>query len=102
MAVFSFQRPTSTLWTAGFAWTVVIRSLLYIDPILIDEHGGVFSAANKYTLDSMLGPTIQSGKRQAPCITVRGRSKIGGFSEDLSKVSMAAVSSVFSRCCQRL
>ena len=59
----------------------------------MDERDGVFfSAANKYTLDSMLGPTIQSGKRQAPCITVRGRSKIGGFSEDLSKVSMLAAS----------
>ncbi|XP_076444556.1 ciliary microtubule associated protein 1A-like [Babylonia areolata] len=42
-------------------------------------------AANKYTLDGMLGSTIQSGKRQAPCYTLRGRSKIGGFSEDLSK-----------------
>ncbi|XP_076466436.1 ciliary microtubule associated protein 1A-like [Babylonia areolata] len=40
---------------------------------------------DRYTLDSMMGPTIQSGKKQAPCHTVRGRSKIGGFSEDLSK-----------------
>ncbi|KAK7108569.1 ciliary microtubule associated protein 1A-like [Littorina saxatilis] len=42
-------------------------------------------APNKYSLDSMLGTTIQSGKTQAPCISVRGRSKVGGFSEDLSK-----------------
>lgn len=42
-------------------------------------------AANKYSLDSMMGPTIQSGKKQAPCHTLRGRSKIGGFSEDLSR-----------------
>lgn len=40
---------------------------------------------DKYTLDSMLGTTVQSRKKQAPCHSLRGRSKIGGFSEDLSK-----------------
>lgn len=41
-------------------------------------------AANRYTLPGMLGSTVQSGKRQAPVISMRGRSKIGGFSEDLA------------------
>ncbi|KAL8606764.1 hypothetical protein ACOMHN_049593 [Nucella lapillus] len=40
---------------------------------------------DRYTLDPMLGSTIQSGKKQAPCHSLRGRSKTGGFSEDLSK-----------------
>ena len=35
----------------------------------------------------MLGKTVQSGKTQAPCYTVTGRSKIGSFHEDLQKVS---------------
>lgn len=35
----------------------------------------------------MLGKTVQSGKSQAPCYTVTGRSKIGSFHEDLQKVS---------------
>ena len=34
----------------------------------------------------MLGGTVQSGKRQAPCYSLTGRSKIGGFHEDLQKV----------------
>lgn len=42
-------------------------------------------APNKYTLDGMLGKTIQSGKPQAPVISVRGRSTIGSFHEDLQK-----------------
>lgn len=42
-------------------------------------------APNKYSLDGMLGHTIQSGKPQAPVISVRGRSKIGSFHEDLQK-----------------
>jgi hypothetical protein len=33
----------------------------------------------------MLGDTVQSGKRQAPCYSLTGRSKIGGFHEDLQK-----------------
>jgi len=42
-------------------------------------------ASNYYTLPGMLGKTIQSGKNQAPCYTVTGRSKIGSFHEDLQK-----------------
>lgn len=42
-------------------------------------------ASNTYTLPGMLGKTIQSGKTQAPCYTVTGRSKIGSFAEDLQK-----------------
>ena len=33
----------------------------------------------------MTGATKQSGKTQAPCYSMTGRSKIGGFSEDLKK-----------------
>ncbi|XP_025098559.1 outer dense fiber protein 3-like [Pomacea canaliculata] len=42
-------------------------------------------APNRYSLPGMIGHTVQSGKRQAPCISVRGRSNIGSFSEDMSK-----------------
>ena len=33
----------------------------------------------------MTGQTKQSGKKQAPCYSMTGRSKIGGFHEDLKK-----------------
>lgn len=42
-------------------------------------------AANTYTLPNMLGTTIQSQKTQAPNFSMTGRSKIGGFSQDLQK-----------------
>ncbi|KAK2169521.1 hypothetical protein LSH36_9g12036 [Paralvinella palmiformis] len=42
-------------------------------------------AANKYQLPGMLGRTIQSQKRQAPCYSLTGRSKTGSFHEDLQK-----------------
>lgn len=42
-------------------------------------------AANSYTLPHMLGQTKQSGKRQAPCYSLTGRSKTGSFHEDLQK-----------------
>jgi hypothetical protein len=42
-------------------------------------------AANSYALPSMLGGTVQSGKRQAPCYSLTGRSKTGSFHEDLQK-----------------
>ncbi|ESO99029.1 hypothetical protein LOTGIDRAFT_201506 [Lottia gigantea] len=42
-------------------------------------------AANSYTLPNMMGSTVQSGKRQAPCYSLPGRQKTGGFSEDTSK-----------------
>lgn len=42
-------------------------------------------AANSYTLPSQLGTTVQSSKRQAPCFSLRGRSKTGSFHEDLQK-----------------
>lgn len=34
----------------------------------------------------MVGATKQSGKVQAPVYSLTGRSKIGGFHEDLKKV----------------
>jgi hypothetical protein len=40
---------------------------------------------NHYTIDPMLGKTIRSDKLSAPVYSVRGRSKIGGFHEDLQK-----------------
>lgn len=42
-------------------------------------------AANYYTLPSMLGTTVQSSKVQAPNYSMTGRSKNGGFSQDLQK-----------------
>lgn len=42
-------------------------------------------AANRYGLPRMLGNTVQSGKRQAPCYSLTGRSKIGSFHEDMQK-----------------
>jgi len=42
-------------------------------------------APNNYSLPGMLGGTVQSSKRQAPCYSLTGRSKIGGFHEDLQK-----------------
>lgn len=43
-------------------------------------------AANSYTLPSMIGPTVQSGKRQAPCYSIRGPANNGAFSRDCVKV----------------
>lgn len=40
----------------------------------------------------MVGATKQSGKRQAPVYSMTGRSKIGGFHEDLKKVSIRLLS----------
>ena len=48
---------------------------------------GFVSAPNSYSLPPMLGITFQSGKIQAPCYSLVGRSKVGSFSEDLGKVS---------------
>ncbi|ESO99031.1 hypothetical protein LOTGIDRAFT_142353 [Lottia gigantea] len=42
-------------------------------------------AANNYTLPGMTGTTVLSGKKQAPCFSLRGRQKTGAFSEDLAK-----------------
>ncbi|XP_013395447.1 outer dense fiber protein 3 [Lingula anatina] len=42
-------------------------------------------APNNYTLPTMTGKTHQSGKRQAPCYSLTGRSKTGSFHEDLQK-----------------
>ena len=36
-------------------------------------------------ITGMTGQTKQSGKKQAPCYSMTGRSKIGGFHEDLKK-----------------
>lgn len=40
---------------------------------------------NSYTLTAMTGKTTESKKRAAPSYTLVGRSKQGGFDEDLSK-----------------
>ena len=42
-------------------------------------------APNTYGLPGMLGKTVQSAKRQAPMYTFTGRSKRGGFAEDLQR-----------------
>lgn len=42
-------------------------------------------APNNYSLPGMLGNTVTSGKRQAPCYSLTGRSKTGGFHEDMQK-----------------
>ncbi|XP_059141490.1 outer dense fiber protein 3-like [Physella acuta] len=40
---------------------------------------------NNYTLPGMLGKTTESHKKSAPNYSLVGRSKMGGFSEDLAK-----------------
>lgn len=40
---------------------------------------------NAYMLPTTLGKTIQSDKKSAPAISIGGRSKQGGFAEDLQK-----------------
>jgi len=42
-------------------------------------------AANRYTLPNMIGSTVQSAKKQAPCYSLRGRQATGSFAEDLAK-----------------
>jgi hypothetical protein len=42
-------------------------------------------APNSYGLPSMLGTTVMSGKKQAPCYSMTGRSKTGSFHEDMQK-----------------
>ncbi|ESP01089.1 hypothetical protein LOTGIDRAFT_200481 [Lottia gigantea] len=42
-------------------------------------------AANSYTLPNMIGTTVLSGKRQAPCYTLSGRQTTGSFSEDMAR-----------------
>lgn len=42
-------------------------------------------AASKYTLPPLIGRTVEGGRYQAPCYSLRGRSNIGSFSEDLQK-----------------
>lgn len=44
-----------------------------------------FLAPNCYSLPGMTGKTVQSVKKQAPIFTMTGRSKRGGFDEDLQK-----------------
>lgn len=43
-------------------------------------------AANRYTLPPQMCNTKESGKKQAPIYSMTGRSKIGGFHQDLQKV----------------
>lgn len=40
---------------------------------------------NNYSLPQVLGKTVQSGKTQAPIYSLRGRSNVGSFCEDLSR-----------------
>uniref|UniRef100_A0A0B7BE80 Outer dense fiber protein 3 n=1 Tax=Arion vulgaris TaxID=1028688 RepID=A0A0B7BE80_9EUPU len=42
-------------------------------------------APNVYTLPSMAGKTVESHKKSSPIYTLVGRSKQGGFDEDLAK-----------------
>lgn len=42
-------------------------------------------APNAYSLPPMMSAPAESRKRRAPCYSLRGRSKIGGFHEDLQK-----------------
>ncbi|XP_064629636.1 ciliary microtubule associated protein 1A-like [Lineus longissimus] len=42
-------------------------------------------AANCYTVPGMIGKTVSSSKRQAPCYSITGRSQTGSFHEDLRK-----------------
>ena len=42
-------------------------------------------APNAYALPGMLGKTVQSVKKQAPIYTLTGRSRRGGFDEDLQR-----------------
>lgn len=40
---------------------------------------------NSYTLPRLLGNTVEGNKRAAPCFSQKGRSKVGGFDEDLQR-----------------
>ena len=40
---------------------------------------------NTYVLPGMLGKTVESAKKQAPMHSLTGRSKHGGFDEDLQR-----------------
>ncbi|KAI0209787.1 Outer dense fiber protein 3 [Lamellibrachia satsuma] len=42
-------------------------------------------APNTYSLPTLTGRTVEGNKRQAPMPSVRGRSNVGSFSEDLQK-----------------
>ena len=46
-------------------------------------------APNAYSLDTMTGKTVRSGKNQAPIFTMRPRYATGAFFEDLARVSLA-------------
>ena len=59
------------------------------------------SAPNKYMLPKMLGNTVESTKKAAPSYSVVGRSKIGGFHEDLQKVPTSGSAHVRARACVR-
>ena len=40
---------------------------------------------NNYTVDSMMGKTIRSSKKQSPCYSMTGRSQVGSFCQDLAR-----------------
>uniref|UniRef100_A0A1I8ISE8 Outer dense fiber protein 3-like n=1 Tax=Macrostomum lignano TaxID=282301 RepID=A0A1I8ISE8_9PLAT len=51
---------------------------------------------NAYTPDPMMGKTLRSEKKSAPAASLTGRSKIGGFHEDLQKTPGPGAYSVTS------
>lgn len=51
-------------------------------------------APNNYTLTPMMGKTNTSGHKQAPIYSMKGRSKIGSFHEDLAKAPGAGTYNV--------
>ncbi|VDI19780.1 ciliary microtubule associated protein 1B-like isoform X2 [Mytilus galloprovincialis] len=51
-------------------------------------------APNNYTLTPMLGKTVTSGQKQAPIFSMKARSTIGSFHEDLAKAPGAGTYNV--------
>ena len=46
----------------------------------------ILAAPNTYSLPSLIGKTVEGNKKSGPAFTQTGRSKVGGFSEDLQRV----------------
>ena len=44
------------------------------------------SGPNRYEADPMTGKTVRSGKRTGPSHSLKGRTQVGAFHEDLAKV----------------
>lgn len=71
----TFSRDVSHVCSLGFG--------VYIQDSYIFH---LYLGPNNYSLPGVLGKTYQSGKIQAPVYSIRGRSNIGAFCEDLAKV----------------